>query len=182
MLALQFMIAVALCSARYVDSISSSTSSYIYHSLHFTLSATAAAPAQHDMVISGISWSAANDKIVTCSHDRNAYVWKYNVESQKWVPTLCVLRIDRAAIAVEWSPDGSKFAVASSSKSVPVCFHDSSQFNDWYVSKSIKKHKSTVSSVTAAFETATVASYTVSALTCHQLERICSGAAVFVCL
>jgi actin related protein 2/3 complex, subunit 1A/1B len=97
------------------------------------------------MVISGISWSAANDKIVTCSHDRNAYVWKYDGESQKWVPTLCVLRIDRAAIAVEWSPDGSKFAVASSSKSVPVCFHDSSQFNDWYVSKSIKKHKSTVS-------------------------------------
>ncbi|KAG5182487.1 actin-related protein 2/3 complex subunit ARPC1B or p41-Arc [Tribonema minus] len=100
--------------------------------------------AEHDMIISGISWSHANNKIVTCSHDRNAFVWKFDAAANRWVPTLCVLRIDRAALSVEWSPDGTKFAVGSGSKSVPVCFHDNSQYTDWYVSKMIKKHKSTV--------------------------------------
>jgi actin related protein 2/3 complex, subunit 1A/1B len=97
------------------------------------------------MLISGISWSAANGKIVTCSHDRNAFVWKHDAGASKWVPTLCILRIDRAALSVEWSPDGSKFAVGSGARSVPVCFHDTSHVTDWYVSRSIKKHKSTVS-------------------------------------
>ncbi len=35
---------------------------------------------------------------------------------KKWMPTLCVLRIDHAALDVRWSPDGSKFAVGSGAK------------------------------------------------------------------
>ena len=37
---------------------------------------------------------------------------------------------------------GNKFAVTSSAKVVPVCHYE--QGNDWWVSKTIKKHKSTV--------------------------------------
>jgi actin related protein 2/3 complex subunit 1A/1B len=96
------------------------------------------------MLISGISWSGANNKIVTCSHDRNAFVWTFSESSKSWNPILCVLRINRAAVDVQWSPDGSKFAVGSGDKCVPVCHYDNSQGNDWYVSKMIKKHKSTV--------------------------------------
>lgn len=33
---------------------------------------------EHDLVISGISWSPVTNKIVTCSHDRNAFVWSYD--------------------------------------------------------------------------------------------------------
>jgi WD40 repeat protein len=40
---------------------------------------------------------------------------------------------------------GNKFAVASGAKSVPICYFE--QKNDWWVSKVIKKHKSTVLSV-----------------------------------
>lgn len=33
---------------------------------------------EHDLIISGISWSPVTNKIVTCSHDRNAFVWSYD--------------------------------------------------------------------------------------------------------
>lgn len=43
---------------------------------------------------------------------------------------------------MKWSPDGKKFAVASGAKCVPVCYFEKE--HDWWVSKMIKKHKSTV--------------------------------------
>jgi len=94
----------------------------------------------HDLVVSGIDWSPVHNKIVTCSHDRNAFVWTFT--NGEWKPSLSILRINRAALAVKWSPDGKKFAVASGAKVVPVCHYE--QQNDWWISKMIKKHKSTV--------------------------------------
>jgi WD40 repeat protein len=35
--------------------------------------------AEHDLLISSVDWSPVNNKIVTCSHDRNAFVWTYQV-------------------------------------------------------------------------------------------------------
>ena len=95
---------------------------------------------QHDSFVSAVDWSAVTNEIVTCSHDRNAYVWK--LDKGVWKPTLVILRINRAATAVKWSPDGKKFAVASGAKSVPICYYEAA--NDWWISKMIKDHKSTV--------------------------------------
>jgi actin related protein 2/3 complex, subunit 1A/1B len=90
--------------------------------------------------VSGIDWSKDN-KIVTCSHDRNAYVWTF--EDGKWKPSLVILRIERAALDVQWSADGKKFAVASGAKCISMCIYDAG--NDWWVSNIIKKKfKSTV--------------------------------------
>ncbi|KAK7333589.1 hypothetical protein VNO80_30364 [Phaseolus coccineus] len=61
---------------------------------------------KHDQVISGIDWSARSNRIVTASHDRNSYVW--NLEESEWVPTLLILRPNRAALCVQWSPKGIK--------------------------------------------------------------------------
>ena len=97
---------------------------------------------EHDLVISGMDWSPQSNYIVTCSHDRNAFVWCFDEADGKWKPGLVILRIDRAALDVKWSPDGRKFAVASGSKCVPVCYYEND--NNWWVSKMIKKHKSTV--------------------------------------
>lgn len=36
--------------------------------------------------------------------DRNAYVWTFS--DGKWKPTLVILRINRAATFVKWSPQG----------------------------------------------------------------------------
>jgi len=97
---------------------------------------------EHGMFVSAIDWHPESNNIVTSGHDRNAYVWKYCDESKKWSPTLVILRINRAATSVRWSPSGDKFAVTSGAKCVPVCHYEES--NNWWISKMIKKHKSTV--------------------------------------
>jgi len=99
--------------------------------------------AEHDQVVTGIDWAPRTNRLVTCSQDRNAYVWSF--QEGQWKPTLVILRINRAATQVKWSPDEQKFAVASGAKCVSVCYFE--EDNDWWVSKHIKKHKSTVTSV-----------------------------------
>lgn len=86
--------------------------------------------------MSAIDWSATTNKLVSCSHDRNAFVWTYDPANDKWNPALVILRIDRAAIDVKWSIDGLRFAVASGAKCVPVCTYESA--NDWYVGVAVR--------------------------------------------
>jgi len=96
--------------------------------------------AEHDQVVTGIDWGKKLNRIVSCSEDRNAYVWTW--KDNAWKPTLVILRINRCATDVKWSPEENKFAVASGAKCVSVCYFE--EDNDWWVSKHIKKHKSTV--------------------------------------
>ncbi|KAM7500206.1 hypothetical protein LguiA_024620 [Lonicera macranthoides] len=99
---------------------------------------------KHDQIVSGIDWSTKSNRIVTVSHDRNSYVW--NQEGAEWVPTLVILRLNRAALCVQWSPLGNKFAVGSGAKTVCICYYE--QENNWWVSKLIRKrHDSSVTSV-----------------------------------
>ncbi|KAL9676820.1 hypothetical protein QQ045_005040 [Rhodiola kirilowii] len=99
---------------------------------------------KHDQIVSGIDWSSMSNRIVTVSHDRNSYVW--NQEGTEWVPTLVILRLNRAALCVQWSPKENKFAVGSGAKTVCICYYE--QDNNWWVSKVIrKKHESSVTSV-----------------------------------
>ena len=65
----------------------------------FTLSHTLS---DHDKLVTCIDWAPKTNRIVTCSQDRNAYVWCF--ENGLWVPTLVLLRINRAATSVRWSP------------------------------------------------------------------------------
>jgi actin related protein 2/3 complex subunit 1A/1B len=96
---------------------------------------------QHDSVVTGIDWAPKTNRIVSCSQDRNAYVWTLDEESH-WKPVLVILRINRAATDVKWSPNEDKFAVASGAKAVSVCHYE--EDNEWWVSKHIKKHGSTI--------------------------------------
>ena len=105
---------------------------------------------EHDLLVSGIDWDGVNNRIVSCSHDRNAFVWTYqpssNGEPSVWKPALVILRLDRAAMDVKWDLQGTRFAVGSCSKVIPVCTYDAE--NDWWVSRHIKKKiKSTVTCV-----------------------------------
>ncbi|XP_042044013.1 actin-related protein 2/3 complex subunit 1A-like [Salvia splendens] len=99
---------------------------------------------KHDQLVSGIDWSRRTDQIVTVSHDRNSYVWSQ--EASEWVPTLVILRLNRAALCVQWSPKENKFAVGSGAKTVCICYYE--QENNWWVSKIIRKrHDSSVTSI-----------------------------------
>ncbi|XP_052178626.1 actin-related protein 2/3 complex subunit 1A isoform X6 [Diospyros lotus] len=99
---------------------------------------------KHDQIVSGIDWSARSNRLVTVSHDRNSYVW--NQEGEEWVPTLVILRLNRAALCVQWSPRENKFSVGSGAKTVCICYYE--QDNNWWVSKLIRKrHESSVTCV-----------------------------------
>jgi actin related protein 2/3 complex subunit 1A/1B len=77
---------------------------------------------EHTQVISSVDWEPETNRIVTCSHDRNAYVWTpEGADLQKWKKDLVILKLDRAATYVRWSPDGKRFAVATGSHKFRVC-------------------------------------------------------------
>lgn len=90
-----------------------------------------------------MSWAPKTNRLLSASQDRNAYVW--TLEGGQWKPVLVILRINRAATHCQWSPEENKFAVASGSKLISVCYFEKD--NDWWVSKHIKKFKSTVTHV-----------------------------------
>jgi len=101
---------------------------------------------QHDLRVTGIDWGTKTNRIVTCAADRNAYVWTQEGPDQKWKPTLVLLRINRAATCVKWSPLENKFAVGSGARLISVCYFEKE--NDWWVSKHIKKPiRSTVTAI-----------------------------------
>jgi actin related protein 2/3 complex subunit 1A/1B len=63
-----------------------------------------------------------------------------------WSPSLVILRINRAATCVRWSPKENKFAVGCGAKLVNVCYFE--EANNWWISKHIKKPiKSTVTAI-----------------------------------
>lgn len=99
---------------------------------------------EHTEVVTGIDWAPESNRIATCAADRNAYVW-VNTDG-KWKPTLVILRINRAATSVKWSPKEDKFAVSSGARLISICFFEGE--NNWWVSKHIKKPiRSTVLSI-----------------------------------
>jgi actin related protein 2/3 complex subunit 1A/1B len=98
------------------------------------------------MMITSIDWAPKTNRIVTCSQDRNAYVWNYDQSSQTWQPTLVLLRINRAATFARWSSKENKFAVASGANCISICYFEAG--NNWWVSEHIRKPiKSTVLSI-----------------------------------
>lgn len=97
--------------------------------------------ANHDKIVTAVDISI-HGRIVTCSQDRNAYVWE-PLSDGSYKPTLVLLRINRAATCVSWAPNGYKFAVGSSARIIAVCYYEHE--NNWWVSKHIKKPiKSTI--------------------------------------
>ncbi|NWQ83656.1 ARC1B protein, partial [Columbina picui] len=90
---------------------------------------------EHNGQVTGIDWAPESNRLVTCGTDRNAYVW--TLKGNVWKPTLVILRINRAARCVKWSPKENKFAVGSGSRLISICYFE--QENDWWVCKHIKK-------------------------------------------
>jgi len=100
---------------------------------------------KHTLRVTGIDWAPKTNRIVTCSSDRNAFVWNLQ-DDGTWAQVLVLLRINRAATCVKWSPEENKFAVGSGARLISVCYFE--QEHDWWVAKNIKKPiRSTITAI-----------------------------------
>jgi len=98
---------------------------------------------QHSALVTEIAWASKTNRILTTAQDRNAYVW--TLEGDTWQHDLVILNISYAGTSVKWCADEQKFAVGSGSKMVAICSFDAN--NNFWVSKQIKNHTSTVVAV-----------------------------------
>ncbi|KAH7826873.1 actin related protein 2/3 complex subunit 1 [Monocercomonoides exilis] len=101
---------------------------------------------EHAQLITCIDWAPKTNRILTCSQDRNAYVWSPPTDpSGEWTPEIVLLRFERAATCCCWCPSETKFAVGGSQKHISCCFYD--EGNDFWVSKRLTRHASAVMSL-----------------------------------
>uniref|UniRef100_A0A183BQ13 Actin-related protein 2/3 complex subunit n=1 Tax=Globodera pallida TaxID=36090 RepID=A0A183BQ13_GLOPA len=101
---------------------------------------------EHDLLITGLDWAPNTNRLVSCSQDKNAFVWTWEAEKNIWKPEMVLVRANRAATCVKWSPNENKFAVGTGARMVAICYYD--RENDWWVAKQIKKPmRSTVTSL-----------------------------------
>ncbi|KAF7632532.1 hypothetical protein Mgra_00008047 [Meloidogyne graminicola] len=101
---------------------------------------------EHDLLVTGLDWAPETNRIVSCSHDKNAFVWTFDSAQSQWKPELVWIRINRAATCVKWSPREDKFAVGTGERLIAICYHE--RENNWWISRHIKKPlSSTVTSI-----------------------------------
>lgn len=96
---------------------------------------------EHDQLVSGLDWSFDNTRLVSCSHDRNSYV--FTLHEHDWKPEMVITRLSKAATCVRWSPCQHKFAIGSAAKAVCICYYEGD--SHWWASKLIRReHDSSV--------------------------------------
>jgi len=90
---------------------------------------------EHTQLVTGIDWNPQPEplRLVSCSQDRNAFVWTYIPDKDTWHKELAVLRLERAATHCRWNHKGDKFAVTCGAKNVRVC--EFQQENNWWMSQ-----------------------------------------------
>lgn len=118
----------------------------------------------HDLIVSGLDWAKGSGLLLSCSHDRNAFVWTPRKPSgssparavpsgsssgssgSAWDPQMVITKLTKAALCAAWSPHEAKFALGSGAKAVCVGFYDPE--SKWWACKLIRKpHTSSVTAL-----------------------------------
>lgn len=89
--------------------------------------------------MTGLDWTTGadgRDRLLSCSADRNAYVWTRDAAGQ-WKPQLVLLRFKRGATCAQWNAQGTMFAVGSVEGLVAVGHYAAE--NDWWVCRHLKR-------------------------------------------
>ena len=116
----------------------------------------------HEDTVTGLDFAAAAAaegaasglRLVSSSHDRNAYVWTQRAQQQaqqqggsrEWQPEMVITKLSKAGLCVAWAPHGLKFAIGSSERSVDVVSLDAGR-ELWGPKLIRKKHESSVMAV-----------------------------------
>jgi len=98
----------------------------------------------HTLYISSLDWNPKTNKILSCSHDKTAYVWTY--KENKWESSNVVASTKLGYLTCCWNKIGNKFALGTSSNMLLIGYYDEEA--KWWTCKPIKKlHKSSVTTV-----------------------------------
>ena len=73
---------------------------------------------EHDQLVAVVDWHGATDRLLSASHDRNAYVWEFN--GTRWIPNLIIIKNRRAILDATWSQSGTKIALGTGGKKVAI--------------------------------------------------------------
>jgi actin related protein 2/3 complex subunit 1A/1B len=95
--------------------------------------------AEHDQLVCSLDWARSSRQLLSCSHDRNVYVWTpppAGGATTTWTPALVVHHLTRAALCCAWAPGDAKFAVGSGAGQVSICFFEGD--NNWWVGKLVR--------------------------------------------
>eukprot|EP00892_Ulva_mutabilis_P006928 jgi/Ulvmu1/4607/UM002_0336.1 len=97
---------------------------------------------EHTQALSAMQW-ASSGLLVTCSHDRTGYVWQQDSSTGAWTQQKLIMKLQRAALCLAWSPLEKKFAVGSGTKN--VCIAEFSTKDNWWAGRLIRNsHSSSV--------------------------------------
>jgi len=88
------------------------------------------------MTVSGIDWAPKTNRLVTCSHDRNAFVW--TEDKGQWKPEQVILRINFSATGCKWSPDETKIATTSGDSQIALSYFNKEQ--NWWATANCKRN------------------------------------------
>ncbi len=97
------------------------------------------------MYISGVDWNANTNLIISCSYDKNIYVWNYNSTRDEWLPNLVIFKSKLSLLNVKWSKKGDKFIASGAGNQKIVGYYDKEL--NWWRGEEFKFHKSAVTSV-----------------------------------
>ena len=93
----------------------------------------------HSLFISGLDWSPVTNQILSCSHDKTSYVWKY--EGDKWIFDNVVATLKVSFLFCHWNKRGDKFVEGTGNKNLFIGYY--SEENKWWATKAIRNHKRT---------------------------------------
>jgi actin related protein 2/3 complex subunit 1A/1B len=102
----------------------------------------------HDQAVSSIDWCPVTNKILSCAHDRTAFVWSQSSENaaptDAWNPTLILLdaQMKHGFTCCRWSHSGQKLYVGGASTSVAIGKYDAE--SDWWRCSVFEPHCASV--------------------------------------
>jgi actin related protein 2/3 complex, subunit 1A/1B len=101
----------------------------------------------HDQYVSGIDWGVTRNRIVSCAHDRTAFVWSFDKDSDAWVPELVIVdsKCKRGLLCCRWSPNENKLLIGTAASNIAVGWYD--EANRWWVCRVIEPHSSSVTCI-----------------------------------
>lgn len=101
---------------------------------------------QHDQSVSATAWHGTTGKILSCAHDRMAYVW-YRDSKEKWKPQMVLLDVGvkRGLTCCAWNFSGSKIYVGSADANIAVGRFECSE--QWWICRLLTGHTSTVTAL-----------------------------------